>query len=109
MTSNQPIEHLSPEMRAAISSFLNDSESSRQPFDVAKAMAALRRVFPDLDISDADLADAITSEALTAGLDIEYGSDKPGGAQDEAERQRADDTVGTRRRAKETADRNRLV
>ena len=91
----------------------------------------MRRVFSDLEISDADLADAITSEALTAGLDIHYDIDPPrmasslerwdneGGAigkqepaqpsRDEAERRKINDTDGTRRRAKEREERNRLV
>ena len=131
MNSDDPAQHLSPDVRAAISTFLNESQRDAQPFAISDALNAVRRVFPDLEISDADLADAITSEALTAGLDIHYDIDPPrkasslerwdneGGAigkkepaqpaRDEAERRKINDTDGTRRRAKESEERNRLV
>ncbi|MEP9373305.1 hypothetical protein [Mesorhizobium sp. KR1-2] len=67
-----------PEVRAAISAFLNDSQEDEGPFAVSKAIEAVRRVFPELELSDRDLADAISSEALTAGRNIHYdiGDDK---------------------------------
>lgn len=61
-----------PEVRAAISDFLNESQSDSRPFALSLALDAVRRIFPDLQVSDAELADAITSEALTAGLDIDF-------------------------------------
>ena len=119
MNTDDPAQPLSPDVRAAISTFLNESQRDAQPFAISDALKAVRRVFPDLEISDADLADAITSEALTAGLDIHYDIDPPrkasslerwdneGGAigktesaLDEAERRKITDTDGTRRRAK---------
>ena len=131
MNGDDPAQHLSPDVRAAISAFLNESQRDAQPFAISDALNAVRRVFPDLEISDADLADAITSEALTAGLDIHYeigqprnaGSlerwDNEGGAigkmkpaqpsRDEAERRKINDTDGTKRRAKASEERNRLV
>lgn len=102
--------HLTPEVRAALGTFLNECQRGGQLFEVSKALDAVRRVFPDLDISDADLADAIASEALTAGLDMHYDTDGPVQPQpDEAERKRNNDTVGKRRRARETEARHRLV
>ena len=77
MNSDDPAQHLSPDVRAAISTFLNESQRDAQPFAISDALNAVRRVFPDLEISDADLADAITSEALTAGLDIHYDINPP--------------------------------
>lgn len=110
MSSTDQTIHLTPEVRAAISTFLNECQRGGQFFEVSKALDAVRRVFPDLDISDADLADAIASEALTAGLDIHYDTDNPVQPQrDETERKRNNETVGKRRRAKETEARHRLV
>lgn len=60
------------DVRAAINAFLNECEKNAQPFVVSKALNAVRGIFPDLDISDADLMDAITSEASIAGLDINF-------------------------------------
>ena len=77
MNSDDLAQHLSPDVRAAISTFLNESQRDAQPFAISDALNAVRRVFPDLEITDADLADAITSEALTAGLDIHYDIDPP--------------------------------
>ena len=79
-SANDPA-HLSPEVRAAIGSFLNEVQKDTRPFAISDAVQAVRRVFPDLEISDADLADAVTSEAATAGLDILYDVvDQPGEA-----------------------------
>lgn len=70
-----PAHNLSPEVRAAISAFLNDSRSGDDPIDVSEALDAVRRVFPGLEASDSELLDAITSEASTAGFDIHYDAD----------------------------------
>ncbi|HEU5067440.1 MAG TPA: hypothetical protein VFT61_04560 [Sphingomicrobium sp.] len=66
---------LSPDLRAAISAFLNDSRGD-QAFDVSEALDAVRRVFPNLEISDGELVDAIASEASTAGFHIHYDADQ---------------------------------
>lgn len=67
--------HLSPDVRAAISAFLNDQEGDR-PIDVSKALDAVRRVFPGLEASDGEVLAAITSEASTAGFDTHYDADR---------------------------------
>ena len=121
--------HITPDVRAAIGAFLNECQKDGRPFAISEALGAIRRVFPDLQISDGDLLDAITSEASTAGFDIDYDVsskfatlkrqaleewDNEGGAigkppLTEAPRRIEDDTSGTRRRAKETKDRNDLI
>lgn len=73
--STQQFHHPSPDVRAAISAFLNDSGGGDQKFDLSEAVDAVRRVFPGLEASDAELIDAITSEASTAGFDIHYEAD----------------------------------
>jgi hypothetical protein len=118
-----------PEVRAAIGAFLNECQEEARPFAISEALGAIRRIFPGLDISDADLLDAITSEASHAGFDIEFDAptspeetkrrsherwENEGGAigsspQTEAQRSIKNDTSGTRRRAKATKDRNQLV
>lgn len=74
--SAETAHHLSPDVRAAISAFLNDSQRGDQSFDVSEALDAVRRVIPNLEISDRELADAITTEASTAGFDIHYDADQ---------------------------------
>ena len=44
--------------------FLTEYQEEARPFAIPEALAAIRRIFPDLDISDADLVDAITSKRL---------------------------------------------
>ena len=39
---------------------------------MAEAVGALRAIFPDLEISDSDLEDALSSEAAVAGFEIEH-------------------------------------
>ena len=39
---------------------------------MAEALGAIRAIFPDLEISDSDLEDALSSEAAVAGFEIEY-------------------------------------
>jgi hypothetical protein len=117
------------EVRAAIRTFLGMCEKEAKPFATSEALGAVRRVFPELDISDSALVDAITSEASTAGFDIEAEPDNPsktskqksldrwdneGGAigrplRTEAQRKIDNDTSGARRRKKETKDRNDLI
>jgi hypothetical protein len=71
---NEP-DSLSPDVRAAISDFLNDIQEDGQPFDVTIAVDAVKRVFPGVEISDAALLDAIVSEASVSGFDIDYDVD----------------------------------
>ena len=118
-----------PDVRAAIAAFLNECQSEAQSFETTEALGAIRTIFPDLDISDADLEDAISSEAAAAGFDIDYDSaegrhkvkrkalegwENEGGAigktpRTEAQRRIDNDTAGTRRRARATKDRNQLI
>ncbi len=120
---------ISPEVRAAIAAFLNQCQNEARPFAATEALGAVRNIYPDLDISDCDLEDAISSEAATAGFDIDHDSRKgrakvkrkaldrwenEGGAisrpgRVEARRRIDNDTAGTRRRAKATKDRNQLI
>ena len=115
-----------PEVRAAIAAFLDECQNEARPFAVAEALGAIRAIFPGLDISDADLEDAISSEAAVAGFDIDYGSgdgpakvrrktierwENEGGAigkapRTETQRRIDNDTDGTRRRERETASRH---
>jgi hypothetical protein len=117
------------DVRAAIRAFLNACQKEAKPFATEEAIGAVRSIFPDLDIPDAELVDAITSEALTAGFDARAGAsqasktpkrksldrwDNEGGAigrspRVEAQRRIDNDTNGARRRSKETKDRNSLV
>jgi hypothetical protein len=122
--------HIPPDVRAAIGAFLNECQKEARPFATSEALGAIRSIFPDLQVSDVDLLDAIASEASTAGFDIDYedisrtsealtrkaleGWDNEGGAigklpRTEAQPRIDDDTSGTRRRAKETKDRNDLL
>jgi hypothetical protein len=69
--------NIPPEVRAAIGAFLNACQKEARPLATGEALGAVRRVFPDLHISDAALADAISSEASAAGFHIDAGSDTP--------------------------------
>lgn len=86
-------------------------------------------MFPELDISDADLEDAISGRSEKAGFDIGYEPrtgtaavkaaaieqwENEGGAtrkapRTEAHRRIDNDTDGTRRRAKAKKDQNELI
>ena len=72
MNSADPSHRIQPEVRAAISAFVNEARGASKQLALSEALAAIRQVFPDLVISDADLADALASEALAAGLDVEF-------------------------------------
>ena len=118
-----------PDVRAAIAAFLNQFQKKARPFAASEALGAVRRIFPDLEISDAELLGAITSEASIAGLDIDYDMpetaetvkgkalerwDNEGGAarkppRSDAQRRIDSDTNGTRRRTRETKSRNDLI
>jgi hypothetical protein len=58
-------------VREAISAFLDRCQREAQPFATAEALGAIRTLFPELDISDADLVRAISSQADTEGFAIE--------------------------------------
>jgi hypothetical protein len=77
MNSTDLTDHVPAEVRAAIRTFLGMREQEAKPFATPDALGAVRRVFPDLDISDSDLVDAITSEASIAGFDIEADAGNP--------------------------------
>jgi hypothetical protein len=118
---------ISPDVRAAIAAFLNECQNEARPFATTEAMGAIRAIFPDLDISDADLEDAISSEAAAAGFDINSRDgpakikrkelerwDNEGGAvgkgpRTEVQRRIDNDTTGKRRRSREAAERHRLI
>lgn len=70
MTSTGATHHIPADVRAAIHAFLDACQREGRPVATSEALGAVRRVFPDLDISDSDLMDAITSEASTAGFDV---------------------------------------
>lgn len=123
------IRSIPADVRAAIASFLNQCQSEAKPFAGTEALGAIRTMFPGLDISDADLDDAISSEAEKAGFDVGYDSptgsarakgkalqrwENEGGATGntsctEAQRRINNDTAGTRRRAQATKDRHQLI
>ena len=121
--------HIPPDVQAAISAFLNECQKEARPLAESEALEAIRRIFPDLEISDVDLVDAIISEASMAGIDIDYDVaktpdtlkrkslerwDNEGGAIDksprtEAQRRIDNDTSGAKRRAKAVKERNDLI
>ncbi|PSJ57094.1 hypothetical protein C7I85_22925 [Mesorhizobium soli] len=66
---------------------------------ISEALGAVRKVFPDLDISDEDLIDAISSEASAAGFDVNYDLPKPSKASNKSgnvEKPRDSDEPGYR-------------
>lgn len=63
---------LPADVRAAIAAFLNQCQNEAKPFAGTEALGAIRTMFPELDISDADLEDAVFSEAANAGFDVGY-------------------------------------
>ncbi|OAP35275.1 hypothetical protein AU381_26465 [Sinorhizobium glycinis] len=119
---------ISPEVRAAIGAFLSACQKEARPLATSEALGAVRRLFPDLDISDTHLADAIISEASLAGFHVvtpDHKSaapmrdsleewDNEGGAVERPSRSETrggsgNDSDGIRRRAKATKDRNELL
>lgn len=129
MNSMEETHHIPVDVRAAIQAFLKACQEEATPFATEEAIGAVRRVFPDLEISDGDLMDAITSEASAAGFDVgaDAGNisdkrerkslerwDDEGGAigrpiRTEAERMIDNDTSGARRRTKATRDRSEPI
>jgi hypothetical protein len=118
VNSKNPTHHIQPDVRAAISAFLNEAQRDAKPFALSDGLAAIRQIFPDMEISDSDLADAVTSEALTAGVEIEFDEIKTAremretsdqARKDAAQRVKTNDIVGTIRRDKATKERHRLL
>src|SRR5690606_10911307 len=68
------IRSIPADVRAAIASFLNQCQSEAKPFAGTEALGSFRTMLPGLDISDAVLDDAISSEAEKAGFDVGYDS-----------------------------------
>lgn len=118
------------DVREAIGAFLDEAQRSSGLLAMSEAISAIRRIFPDLEVSDNDLIDAITSEAVASNVRLHIDVPKPdssgalerwdneGGSikkkltepeRREMRRRAVNDTDGTRRRAKETQARNRLV
>ncbi len=61
---------LSPEVRAAISAFLNGCQKEARPFATSEALGACGECFLTW-ISQTDLMAAISSEAALAGFDVD--------------------------------------
>jgi hypothetical protein len=118
------------DVREAIGAFLDEARRNATSIAMSDAIESVRRIYPDPEVSDTDLLAAITSEALAADVRLEFDVSEPnnpgslerwdneGGAikkkatgpeRREARRRTVNDTDGTRRRAKETKDRHRLV
>ncbi|UUP16573.1 hypothetical protein [Nitratireductor thuwali] len=64
------------EVQEAIKRFLAAAEDETELIEMSEAIEAVRRVFPDLDVSDSALTDAIASEASVAGFDIDYDAER---------------------------------
>jgi hypothetical protein len=64
------------DVREAIKQFLATAQNEPEPFAVSEALGAIRRIFPDLDVSDDELLDAIASEASVAGFEIDYDTEQ---------------------------------
>ncbi|WP_299938286.1 hypothetical protein [uncultured Nitratireductor sp.] len=121
MNKSRRAPHIPADVRAAISAFLSECQKNTRPFAVSEALDAVRRIFPELEVSDDGLLDAIASEASSAGFDTNFcipaASETPkrialerwdneGGAiggysSAEAQQRSEDDSKGAKRRAKE--------
>lgn len=84
---------LAPEVRAAVAIFLQNYKRSETPFAISEALDAVRRVFPGMELSNNDLTDAISGEAVAAGLNIH--SDGPGKSFGRSAVERREDEGGT--------------
>ncbi|MCK9552938.1 hypothetical protein QEZ48_19510 [Aquamicrobium lusatiense] len=132
MNASRNPNDLPADVRAAISSFLKACQNEARPFATKEALEAVRNIFPDLDINDSDLIDGLISEASVAGFDVGLAEETrnhrrlsvdtwedEGGAVHRKHESRQqlrqtrrnvlNDTAGTRRRARETKERNRLL
>lgn len=118
------------DVREAIGAFLDKAQGGSEALVMSEALDAIRRTFPDLEVSDNDLIDAITSEAVASNVRLHIDVPRPDSSgalerwdneagaiktkltdseRQEARRRLENDTDGARRRAKETQARNRLV
>ncbi|MET3794476.1 hypothetical protein [Aquamicrobium terrae] len=127
MTSIHLPTALPRDVRVAIETFLKACQTEARPFASHQALEAIRSMSPDLGVSDCDLQRALLREAGTRGFEIDApvipaslepdiaGGKQPrrkpesGKERKEARRRIVNDTVGTRRRALEIKERNRLV
>ena len=132
MNASRNPNDLPADVRAAISSFLKACQNEARPFATKEALEAVRNIFPDLDINDSDLIDGLISEASVAGFDVGLAEetrnhrrlsldtwDDEGGAVHRKHESRQqlrqtrrnvlNDTAGTKRRAREIKERNRLL
>lgn len=115
--------------REAVGNMLERVRRRNAPFNLSEAVETIRTRFPELEISDAELIEAITGEAIAAGVKLKFdvlppnrsGSlerwDNEGGAikkaptesdKREARRRTRNDTDGTLRRADEVKSRNQM-
>lgn len=119
------------DVREALGMLMEQSRKRREKLTVSEAIDTVRRRFPDLKASDADLIDGITGEAVAYDLAIEFDVPPPNsatGALDrwdnesgaikkrptererrEAGRRIVNDTDGTRRRTEAIKHRNQII
>lgn len=58
------------QVRAAIAAFLNECQNEARPLAAEQALGAIGAIFPNLNIPDEHLKDAILSEAAAADFDV---------------------------------------
>lgn len=76
------VSRTSPEVRAAVAVFLTNYKRGGTPLSIWEAMTAVRRVYPVSELSDNELTEAISAQAVDAGLDIQFdGPARPAPAQ----------------------------
>jgi len=76
MDNAAAVRRLSPEVRTALAVFQETYKSAEGPFAISDALAAVRRLFPALDVSDNELTRAIAAEAAATRLHVS-GQDNP--------------------------------
>ncbi|MET3659902.1 hypothetical protein [Aquamicrobium ahrensii] len=115
------------DVNVAIEKFLKAFQTGTYPFANSEALKAIRNMFPGLDITDSELQRALLRQTATRGFEVDIaiishlpghgvaGSEQRYRKQEsrkerrETRRRIVNDTVGTRRRAHETKERNRLI
>jgi len=58
-------------VREVMGDILEQARKRNTPFGVSEGVDQLRRRFPDLEVSDNDLIEALTSEAVSANVDMD--------------------------------------
>ena len=76
MTINHTVEQLPPRIAGAIRSYLW-SRSEQRPVSVARILHVTRYAFPDIALSDEELAELIVQELILEGCDVDFDRDKP--------------------------------